>query len=282
MPTIQLRAWMPLQFATGPGDLQVDLTFETGSLTGLYGPSGSGKTTLLRILAGLATPQAGFLSVDGEVWLDTERRIDRPAQQRRVGMVFQDAALFPNMTVLENVRYATENKRDDMVDELLELAGLQGLAGRKPATLSGGQRQRVALIRALARRPGLLLLDEPFSALDRETRQQLLADLVRLHRRFGTTTLLVSHQQEEIFRTADRLVEMEQGRVRFNGTPTSLPGRSDQAVSGTIVGMHTGKEGSEVTIGLDGTTVVIKAETPPAHWREGEKLSVWTEKKREE
>jgi len=213
---------MPLVFSTGPADLAVELELKTGSLTGLYGPSGSGKTTLLRILAGLTTPTDGFIRHQDQLWLDTTHQVVLPVQQRPVGMVFQDAALFPNMTVRENVQFATGKRRDGLVDELLELVNLGALANRKPDSLSGGQRQRVALIRALARRPQVLLLDEPFSALDEETREQLLTELIRLHRQFGTTTILVSHQREELSRVADRLIKVENGRIRERETGESL------------------------------------------------------------
>ncbi|GAB3935608.1 sulfate/molybdate ABC transporter ATP-binding protein [Larkinella terrae] len=271
MPTIHLQARMNLAFASGSDLLDVDFTLKTGSLTGLYGPSGSGKTTLLRILAGLTTPESGRIRVDDRFWLDTERRIDLPAQQRNVGMVFQDAALFPNMTVRQNVEFAAENRRAFLVDELLELMGLQNLADRKPATLSGGQRQRVALIRALARRPKVLLLDEPFSALDRETRDQLLMELVRLHQRFETTTVLVSHQLEEIHRVADHWIELKMGKIHFAGDHPDRSSFKSQRVAGIVTELK--EETGQVQISLTDQTVLLEMSSQTSGWKIGERVT---------
>ena len=271
MPMIQLQARISLLFASGPANLDVDFSLKAGSLTGLFGPSGSGKTTLLRILAGLTMPEQGTIRVSDRVWLDTERGINLPTQQRRVGMVFQDAALFPNMSVRENVAFAAENRRDPIVNELLDLVGLSNLADRKPATLSGGQRQRVALIRALARRPQVLLLDEPFSALDHETREQLLAELVRLHQRFGTTTVLVSHQQQEIHRVADQLVELKQGKAYIIEKIVDHKA-SFQSISGFVSGILV--ESAQIQVRLPETTVVLAAPSHVLKWQIGEAVTL--------
>ncbi|GAB3255298.1 hypothetical protein GCM10027347_16270 [Larkinella harenae] len=273
MSMLQLRARMNLLFASGPDFLDVELAVQTGRLLGLYGPSGSGKTTLLRILAGLTLPEQGVIRLGEQIWLDTERHINLPVQQRVVGMVFQDAALFPNMTVRQNIQYAAE-KRDTIVDELLELVGLTKLADRHPATLSGGQRQRVALIRALARRPHLLLLDEPFSALDPETRAQLLTELVRLHQRFGTTTVLVSHQQEDIQRVADELLEIRQGKAFSVEKKAAVSSALGVGVSGRVTYIDPEPTPSYVQIQIDETIVSIPVTPDAIPWRIGDTVTV--------
>ncbi len=210
---IQIAVTLPRLFAEGAGQLRLDLALTTGSLTAVVGPSGSGKTTLLRLLAGLETPQQGRIVVEEAVWFDRDQRVNRTPQQRSVGYVFQDTALFPNLTVRENIAYAAEKDGRTLVDHLVESTGLRAFVDKKPNALSGGQRQRVALARALVRRPTLLLLDEPFAALDSTSAEQLRPVLLALHRAWGTTTLLVSHHEADVRALADRVVCLEQGRV---------------------------------------------------------------------
>lgn len=210
---IQIDVVMPRLFAEGTSDLTVNLAVDSGSLTALVGPSGSGKTTLLRLLAGLETPRQGRIVVDESVWLDTYQRVNRPPQQRSIGYVFQDTALFPNMTVQESIQYAVTTDQQPLVHELIDATGLKSFVNQKPARLSGGQRQRVALARALVRRPKLLLLDEPFAALDAQASQLLRQVLLDLHKTWGTTTLLVSHHEIDVNTLADRVVTLVQGRI---------------------------------------------------------------------
>ncbi len=196
-----------------------DISFEvpTGALVALLGPSGSGKTTLLRIIAGLEAADHGAVLFHGED--ATERSI----RDRQVGFVFQHYALFRHMTVFENVAFGLRVKRRrerptksairDKVHELLRLVQLEGLAGRYPHQLSGGQRQRVALARALAVEPKVLLLDEPFGALDAKVRKELRAWLRRLHDELHVTSVFVTHDQDEALEVADRIVIMNQGRI---------------------------------------------------------------------
>ncbi len=193
----------------------VDLTVDRGSFVALLGASGSGKTTLLRIVAGLEQPDAGQLEIGGKGALDL------PAGKRGIGFVFQSYALFAHMTVAENVGFGLRVRhprpaRAEIraeVERLLHMVQLSGLQARLPSQLSGGQRQRVALARALAIRPRILLLDEPFGALDRTTREALRAELKRLHRELHVTTLFVTHDQEEARALADRVVVLERGRI---------------------------------------------------------------------
>jgi molybdate transport system ATP-binding protein len=182
-----------------------------------------GKTTLLRCLAGLEQPEQGRIVVSGEPWLDTAKRINQPAQQRHVGYVFQDYALFPNMSIRGNLEFAlrkgTSKKR---VDELLELMELGELQHYKPEALSGGQKQRVALARALASEPRLLLLDEPLSALDQSIRSRLQDEILRLQRHFGITAIIVSHDVGEVYKLASRVMVMEAGRITQQGNPAEV------------------------------------------------------------
>jgi sulfate transport system ATP-binding protein len=200
----------------------VSVEVESGSLTALLGPSGSGKSTLLRVIAGLERPDAGDVLIEGD---DVTRR---PPQRRGVGFVFQHYAAFKHMTVRKNVAFGLEIRKRPRVetrarvDELLELVQLGGLADRYPAQLSGGQRQRMALARALAVEPSVLLLDEPFGALDARVRKELRGWLRRLHDDVHVTTIFVTHDQEEAMDVADRIVVMNHGRVEQVAGPREL------------------------------------------------------------
>jgi sulfate transport system ATP-binding protein len=205
---------------TALDDVSVDVP--TGSLTALLGPSGSGKSTLLRVIAGLEQPDAG------EVWLDGGEVTRRPPQARGVGFVFQHYAAFKHMTVWDNVAFGLEIRHRPRaevrrrVSELLELVQLSGFARRYPAQLSGGQRQRMGLARALAIDPKVLLLDEPFGALDARVRKELRAWLRRLHDETHTTTVIVTHDQEEAMDVADHVVVMNGGRIEQVAPPREL------------------------------------------------------------
>jgi sulfate transport system ATP-binding protein len=200
----------------------VSIEVAAGSLTALLGPSGGGKSTLLRVIAGLERPDAGRVLIEGE---DMTRR---PAQKREVGFVFQHYAALKHMTVRETVAFGLRirkrprNEIRDRVNELLDLVQLTGLAERYPAQLSGGQRQRMALARALAVEPKVLLLDEPFGALDARVRKELRAWLRRLHDEVHVTTIFVTHDQEEAMELADQIVLMNAGHVEQVGGPREL------------------------------------------------------------
>lgn len=203
----------------------LDVAFEIpyGKVTALFGPSGAGKSTVLRLISGLETADEGMVSHGKEVWFDKAAGVNLPPQQRSVGFVFQDFALFPHLTVERNIAYGMrDKKRLKEVKNLLSLVGLSGYERYYPAQLSGGQRQRIALIRALARQPDLLLLDEPLSALDWETRRQLQEDLKRIIKQFQVTTLYVTHDVTEVYKLADYVVVLEAGRVVKQGTPEEV------------------------------------------------------------
>lgn len=212
-----------LTMAEGTGDLAVNTKIDAGEFMVISGKSGAGKTSLLRIIAGFMKPESGFIKTGEEVWLDIKNKINLPVQKRNIGFVFQDLALFPNMTVKENLQYAAGKKVDtQFLDQLLEMVGLTSLADRKPAELSGGQQQRVAITRALARKPKLLLLDEPFAALDNEMRRYLREELLTLHRKFGLTTLLVTHDLADIYYLADKVLVIDKGEVTKSGSPNQV------------------------------------------------------------
>ncbi len=214
------------KFARFPALNGVSLTAEPGEFLALLGPSGSGKTTLLRIIAGLEIADAGRVDFDGQDFLALS------ARERRVGMVFQHYALFRHMTVARNigfglrVRSAKDRPKpaeiNKTVERLLSLVQLDGLGGRFPAQLSGGQQQRVALARALAIEPRMLLLDEPFGALDAKVRKDLRHWLRRVHDETGVTTIFVTHDQEEAMDIADRVVVLREGRIEQIGAPKAL------------------------------------------------------------
>jgi molybdate transport system ATP-binding protein len=208
--------------ATAPIPLDVAFRVEPGELLALVGHSGSGKTTLLRTIAGLWRPDVARVRVDGVTWIDTAARVDLPAHRRSVGLVFQNYALFPHMSAAQNVIAAMERPDPAEAERILELVNLHGLGARKPAQLSGGQQQRVALARALARRPKALLLDEPFSAVDRATREKLYSEIITLRAHLRMPVVLVTHDVNEAQLLADRMVVIERGRVVREGTTAAV------------------------------------------------------------
>ncbi|GGD43496.1 ATP-binding cassette domain-containing protein [Muriicola marianensis] len=220
---IEVRIHKELRSKGGDFSLDLELEIPEGQLITLYGPSGSGKTSLLRSLAGLLTPDRGRIARKEQVWFDSQKRTNLSPQKRNVGFVFQENALFPNMTVLGNLKFAQQKgSSHDLSEELIRDLDLQDLRDRYPDSLSGGQKQRVSLARALAQRPDILLLDEPLAALDAEMRLKLQEYILSSHRKFGLTTLMVSHDLAEIIKLSDLTVVMEKGRIRKTGTPREI------------------------------------------------------------
>lgn len=211
---------------TGPIPLDVRLSCGEREMLALVGVSGSGKTTILRAISGLYRPRKGLVICGGEVWLDTERGIDVRPYRRRVGLVFQSYALFPHMTALGNVITALMHRpaaeREARARVFLAQVHLQGLEARRPAELSGGQQQRVAIARALAREPVVLLLDEPFSAVDRPTRRHLRAELTELRQTVDIPIVLVTHDIDEAVQLADRICVIDKGETLQIGQPAEL------------------------------------------------------------
>ena len=199
----------------------VDLSVRRGELLALVGPSGCGKTSLLRAIAGFERPCSGRIEIDGELVEDAGRH--RPPEKRRLGMVFQQGALFPHLTVVENVAFGLKRaERRDRAEEILELVALSELRDRYPDQLSGGQQQLVALARALAPRPRLVLLDEPFASLDAERRERIRDEVAAVLRRAGATAICVTHDQNEALSIADRVAVMEAGEIRQLGSPEMI------------------------------------------------------------
>lgn len=220
---IQAEINKHLHGANGSFQLEVKLNVAEGEFIALFGPSGVGKTTLLRCLAGLEQAEQGNIAVKGQAWLDTAKCVNLAPQLRRVGYMFQDYALFPNMTVRGNLEFALRKGSNKLrVQELIDMMNLGELQNHKPETLSGGQKQRVALARALASEPSLLLLDEPFSALDAEMRSRLHDEVIKLQRSLGITTIIVSHDVGEVYKLATRVFMMEAGRIVQQGTPVDV------------------------------------------------------------
>ena len=225
-PRTALAPLSVLLTQAAPIPLDVEIACRPGELLALVGPSGSGKTTTLRAIAGLYRPEAGRIRSGGETWFDGEAGIMVAPQARSVGLVFQDYALFPHLSALDNVRLAMhhvpEPERRSAATALLARVHLDGLEARTPDRLSGGQRQRVALARALARDPKVLLLDEPFSAVDRMTRERLKEELASLRRSLPIPIILVTHDLEEAEALADRISVIHAGRTLQTGAPDDV------------------------------------------------------------
>ncbi|NAS11240.1 ABC transporter ATP-binding protein [Poritiphilus flavus] len=228
---ISMQVEKKLHAADGEMTLKLDLQISEGHLVTIYGESGAGKTTTLRILSGLLKPDKGLIEVDGKVWYNSERGICLRPQQRNIGFVFQDYALFPHMSVLQNLQFASKSKADKAaMDRLVELMELGALQHRKPQSLSGGQQQRAALARALVQKPKILLLDEPLSALDYKIRMKLQDHLLEAHQEFGLTTLLISHDISEISKLSDQVVVLKKGEITKQGTAAEV--FVDEKISG--------------------------------------------------
>jgi molybdate transport system ATP-binding protein len=212
VPTLHASFAIPLR------TFRLELALDVERTVALVGPSGAGKTSVLRAVTGLVRPASGRIALGDDVWFDSERRVCRRPDERRVGLVFQEYALFPHMSVRENVAYAGKRR----VDEYLERFRISHLANARPAELSGGERQRVALARALARDPGVLLLDEPLSALDANTKVAVRGELQELLREFGLPTLLVTHDYEDAASLADEVGVIVDGKLRQLASPKEL------------------------------------------------------------
>lgn len=209
-------------------NLKVNFAIEDGQLVTLYGDSGAGKTSILRMVSGLMKPDGGQILINGEPWYDSGKGINIKTQKRKVGFVFQDYALFPNMTILENLRFALSKRQsEEVIHELIELIELGDLRNKLPFTLSGGQQQRVALARALVQKPEILLLDEPLSALDLKIRLKLQDYIIRVHKQYSLTTLLVSHDVGEISKLSSHVMILEEGKIVRQGIPSDIFGNEN-------------------------------------------------------
>ena len=214
---ISLNIKKELHGSNGVMNLDINLSLQNGEFVALSGVSGSGKTTLLRVLAGLEEA-FGEIIVDDEIWLN--EKIKKPIQKRDIGFVFQDYALFPNLSVIDNLLYVKKDK--DLAKQLLSLTDLYELKNRYPSSLSGGQKQRVSLCRALMKRPKILLMDEPLSALDPHMRLKLQDEILTLHKEFKTTTIMVSHDPSEMYKLASRVSVLKDGKIIDDGLPKDI------------------------------------------------------------
>lgn len=227
----KLQVVKELHSSEGKMILDVDISVQQGSFTSIVGKSGAGKTMILRMLAGLVKPDKGTIHSGEDIWFDSYTNKNKVPQERSIGFVFQDFALFPNMSVLENLKCVQSEKDEEQIKELLSLTGLTALASCKPEALSGGQKQRLALARALVRKPKLLILDEPFSAIDLDTRVRLQREILKIHKSYNLTTILVSHDLTEVLRLSDYVIEIGNGKIMKQGNIDlffSNGGKTDQ------------------------------------------------------
>lgn len=264
-------------------ELHLELEVNTEIMV-LFGPSGAGKTTTLQAVSGLLSPDAGEIEFDGEVFFRRSRpgdRVDLPARRRGVGYVFQGYALFPHLTALENVAFPLrghKGKGKAEAAELLESMRLQHLAHRYPREMSGGQQQRVALARALAARPGILLLDEPFSAVDRPMRERLQRDLRRLQAELNLVVLCVTHNLEDAFAVGHRLAVVQDGRVQQVGRVDEVLRRPRDLRAAEVVGVSNVFHALVVEASADGLVLDwdgVILEAPPQHAEVGERVPVY-------
>ena len=230
--------------------LDIRMDIQTGEIVALYGTSGAGKTSTLRMLAGLMQPERGHIQIDGQTWFDSNKKINFAPQKRDVSLMFQDYALFPNMTVRANLEFAQQKNADKkLVDELIEVMQLGDLQHQFPTRLSGGQQQRVALARTLVRGAKLLLLDEPLSALDTDTRRDLQDFLLAFHKKDNPTIILVSHDIGEVFRLAHRVLVIENGKVTRRGTPSEVFAGNGKKLIGRVIEVNNKQGFMTVLIG---------------------------------
>lgn len=222
---IQIDIQKNLHGSHGDMSLTVHLEIQKGEFVTLMGESGSGKTTLLRVLSGLEKAE-GNITVEDIVWLGKQKML--PPQQREIGFVFQDYALFENMNVEENLLFVNDDKV--LAKRLLEMTELTGLAYRNVKDLSGGQKQRISLCRAMMKKPKLLLMDEPLSALDPAMRTKLQDEILELHKTFGTTTIMVSHDTDVSYQLSDRILVLDHGKIVADGTPQEILVKSTKEV----------------------------------------------------
>lgn len=227
-------ATLSADFSLSLRSFELKLALDVERTVALVGPSGAGKSSILRVIAGLLRPGSGRVALDGDVWVDVARRVDRKPDERRVGLVFQEYALFPHLTVQANVAYGGKER----VEELLERFGISHLGGARPGDLSGGERQRVALARAIARDPGVLLLDEPLAALDAHTKAGVRVELQELLRELELPTLIVTHDYEDAAALAGTVGVIVEGELRQLGSPRDLVSRPRDPFVAALTGAN--------------------------------------------
>ena len=275
---IDLHVKKLIHTTNGNESLELKLTIPLFGFVTFFGKSGVGKTTLLRMIAGLTNPDSGYIRVNNEIWFDSEKKINIKPQQRNIGFVFQDYALFPNMTVKEHLLYAQYYNERGYVSELLDIFHLKGLCEQKPAKLSGGQQQRLAVARALARKPKILLLDEPLSALDYETRTNLQNEILLAHKNFAATTLLVSHDINEIVKLSDYVYCLENGAITNQGYPKNVFYNTNNIAKLQVEAKILNIENTVLTIAVNDTiSTIVVSESETKNLKVNDKIIISTQ-----
>ena len=277
---IEINIHKRLLSNTGDFNLNISCTIKEGQFVSIVGPSGAGKTTILRLIAGLTLQDSGSISVNSSTWFNSTDKINLNPQNRKVGFVFQDYTLFPNMTVKENLEFALKKgQSQDDINELIETIELTNLQDRKPETLSGGQKQRVALARALVQKPSVLLLDEPLSALDDEMRYKLQDYILKVHKKYKLTTFLVSHDISEVFKLSDYVIKLENGSILKQGNPEELfldkKTTGKHKTTGTILSIKNSDVIKIISVlSNNNITKVIATREEALHLAEGDKVLI--------
>lgn len=228
-----------LSLITKPIELNYQCEIPLYQISSLFGESGAGKTTLLKLLSGLMTPDVGNITVDGQIWFDSQKKINIPIASRSLGFLFQDSSLLANMNVRENLEFAFRKGKEDkqFLNELITIAEIEDLLEKRIEGLSGGQKQRIALVRALVQKPKFLFLDEPFSSLDQRIRNQLYAMILSLQNRFAMTILLISHEIPEVIKLSQKLFMVSEGQIVSSGHPIEVfnPKGKSNSLEGEVI-----------------------------------------------
>lgn len=275
---IKIVAEKRLYGSGGEFDLNLDLEFESGKFVCIFGKSGVGKSTILRILSGLCSPDRGKIIVGDKVFFDSAKNINLSIQERKIGFVFQDYALFPHLNVYKNIIFG-HNGDKNRIDEVISLMELESFCDKQISTLSGGQAQRVALARALVSSPEVLLLDEPLSAIDGQMRYKLQEELKNLSRHFSVSSFLVSHDLGEVFRLSDYVAELKDGKIVKFGTPQEVFLNQNLSakmhINGEILNISKGDIISVVDVLISNSIVKITLEPNEAkHFKIGDNVAV--------
>lgn len=271
---MEVQLYKKLSSASGSFNLDLEFSLKKGDFLSIYGKSGAGKTSIIRILAGLMSPESGFIKVNNQIWTNTEEGINIPTQKRSIGYVFQEAALFPNMSVLENLEFAFYAAPDkSAIEKVTDIMELGALIHKSPKLLSGGQKQRVAIGRALLRKPELLLLDEPFTGLDLALREKMHEYISRIHQSFEMYTIMVSHNRNEVVKLSDKILILENGQKTKFGSPAEIFQILDWSEGPEITSFIVEVEQDHIVISINNNLYRIP-KNPGYQYQKGEKVTV--------